>query len=291
MITSFRCGGIVVGIAWNHVVVDAKGIADFLNFWGEITRGLPLSVDPYLDRSILSPTQPLPTDITHPALVGNQSQVKNIYLQFQEPIVCQSFCFEPKKLSQLKQIAKEDKFAAPPTSFEVISALVWIMRTKAYNIEPHKTTKLLTAVDIRSKMKPALPGGFFGNGIVMSYAECMAGDLVQKPLSFAVKIVHESIKEVNEDYVRSAIDYHELTRGQYGMENTGWISKWSRLPFYDVDFGWGKPQQIAPASLVDNLDLTLSQVKDSDNIILSLGLPESVMNIFHELMQAELERK
>ncbi|XWS68289.1 hypothetical protein CRYUN_Cryun04dG0078100 [Craigia yunnanensis] len=290
-ITSFRCGGIVLGIAVNHVVVDAKGLADFLNSWAEITRGLPLSVDPYLDRSRLSPRQPLLIDIPHPALVRKQSSVKSLSLQLQEPIVYQSFCFEPKKLFQLKEMAKEDEFAAPPTSFEVISALVWITRTKAYKIEPHKTTKLLTAVDGRSKFKPALPECFFGNGIVMSCAQCTAGDLVQKPFSFAVKIVHESIKEVTEDFIKSAIDYYELTRGQYEMENTCWISKWSRLPFYDVDFGWGKPQQVAPASMVDNLDLTLSKEKDSKNIILYLGLPESVMKVFQELMQSELKRK
>ncbi|XVE49539.1 hypothetical protein DITRI_Ditri01bG0090800 [Diplodiscus trichospermus] len=288
-ITSFKCGGIVVGIALNHVVVDAKGLTDFVNYWAEITRGLPLSVDPYLDRSILSPRQPLQIDIPHPALVGKKQTP--ICLRFQEPIVYQSFCFEPKILYQLKQMAKEDDSAAPPTSFEVISALVWIIRTIAYKIKPHKTTKVLTAVDIRQKLKPALPGGFFGNGIVMSCAECKAGDLVQKPLSFAVKLMHESIKQVTEDFVKSAIDYYELTGGQYEVENTCWISKWSRLPFYDADFGWGKPEQVAPASLVDNLDLTLAQEKDSQNIILCLGLPESVMKIFQKLIQAELERK
>ncbi|XWS63139.1 hypothetical protein CRYUN_Cryun06bG0070800 [Craigia yunnanensis] len=198
-ITSFRCGGIVLGIAMNHVVVDGKGLSDFLNYWAEITRGLPFAVNPYLDRSILSPTRPLPIDISHPALVGKQSPVKSIFVQFQEPIVYQSFCFEPEKLYQLKEMAKEDEFAAPPTSFEVISALVWIMRTTAFKIEPHKTTKLLTAVDGRPKFKPALPECFFGNGTVMSYAQCTADDLVQKPLSFAVKIVHESIKDVTGD--------------------------------------------------------------------------------------------
>ncbi|XVF44780.1 hypothetical protein PTKIN_Ptkin02bG0151400 [Pterospermum kingtungense] len=186
-------------------------------------------------------------------------------------------------------MAKEEEFAAPPTSFEVISALMWIMRTKAFKIEAHRTTKLLTAVDGRPKFKPALLECFFGNGIVWSCAQCMAGDLVRKPFSFAVKIVHEAIKEVTEDYIKSAIDYYELTRRGLEMENTCWITKWSRLTFYDVDFGWGKPQQVAPASLVDNLAVTLAQEKDSKNIILSVGLPVSVMKIFQELMQSVLK--
>ncbi|XVE62642.1 hypothetical protein DITRI_Ditri06bG0135300 [Diplodiscus trichospermus] len=188
-------------------------------------------------------------------------------------------------------MAMEDEFATPPTSFEVITALVWIMRTIAFRIKPYKTTKVLTAVDIGQKFKPALPECFFGNGIVMSCAQCRAGDLVQKPFPFTVKLVQESIILVTDGFVKSAIDYHELTRGQYEVENTCCISKWSRLTFYDVDFGWGKPQQVAPASVVDNLALTIAQEKDSQNIILSLGLPESVMKTFEKLIQSELERK
>ncbi|EOX98776.1 HXXXD-type acyl-transferase family protein, putative [Theobroma cacao] len=290
-ITRFKCGGTVLGIAMNHVLVDGKALADFLNSWAQITKGLPLSVDPYLDRSILSARQPPRIDIPHPEYVGKERPMKNMTLQIQEPIVYQSFCFEPKKIDQLKLMAKQDEFAAPPTSFEVISALMWIMRTKAFKIEPHKTTKLLTAVDGRPKFKPALPECFFGNGIAWSCAQCTAGDLVEKPFSFAVNIVHEAIKEVTEDYIKSAIDYYELTRGGLEMENTCWISKWSRLTFYDLDFGWGKPQQVAPASMVDNLVLTLSQEKDSKNIILSLGLPESVMKEFQMLMLSELNRE
>ncbi|OMP05763.1 Transferase [Corchorus olitorius] len=289
-ITSFKCGGIVVGIAMNHVVVDGKALADFLNSWAEITKGLPLSLNPFLDRTIFSARQPALVDAPHPEYIRNEKLVKNIPLQFQEPIINQSFCFEPNKLRQLKQLA-QDESNTQFTSFEIISALMWIMRTKAFNIEPHKTTKLLTAVDGRPKFKPSLPECYFGNGIVWSCAQSTAGDLIEKPFSHAVKIVQEAIKEVTEDYVKSAIDYYELTRAQLEMENTCWISKWSRLTFYDVDFGWGKPQQVAPASMVDNLVLTLGQEKDSKNIILSLGLPESVMKIFQELMHSELQRK
>ncbi|XP_022762417.1 omega-hydroxypalmitate O-feruloyl transferase-like [Durio zibethinus] len=287
-ITSFKCGGIVLGVAMNHVLVDGKALADFLNSWSQITKGLPLSVVPFLDRTILSARQPPLIDIPHPEYVRKERPTKNASLQFPEPLVYQSFCVEPKKLYQLKQLAKEGEFAAPPSSFEVISALMWIMRTKAFKIEPHKTTKLLIAVDGRPKYKPPLPECFFGNGIAFSCAQCTARDLVQKPFSFAVKIVHESIKEVTEGYIRSAIDYYELTRGGLEIENTCWISKWSRLTFYDVDFGWGKPQQVAPASIVENLVLTLAQGKDSKNLILSLALPESAMKIFQELMQSEL---
>ncbi|CAK9167187.1 unnamed protein product [Ilex paraguariensis] len=81
-----------------------------------------------------------------------------------------------------------------PTGFELISALIWIGRTKALVIKPDQTTKLLTTTDGRQKFRPPLPKGYFGNGIAWSCAQCSAGDLMTKPFSFAVKIVHEAIK-------------------------------------------------------------------------------------------------
>ncbi|GLT47468.1 hypothetical protein SLA2020_211650 [Shorea laevis] len=259
--TRFRCGGIVLGIAMNHILMDGEALLYFLKSWGKITRGIHLSVEPYLDRSILSPRQPPILDIPHPEFV--KLKTKTSTPSDQESRVYQSFCFKPQKLQQLKQLAKEKGSVTNPTSFEVISALMWIMRTKAFKTEPHVTIKLLTR-------------------------EC---DLIEQPFSFAVKIVQEALKKVTDDYIKSTIDYYEVTRDVPQAENTAWISKWSRLPFYEIDFGWGEPVQVAPASMVWNFAVTISQRRESGNIILTLGFPESVMERFRQMMLLELEQK
>ncbi|GLT47469.1 hypothetical protein SLA2020_211650 [Shorea laevis] len=257
--TRFRCGGIVLGIAMNHILMDGEALLYFLKSWGKITRGIHLSVEPYLDRSILSPRQPPILDIPHPEFV--KLKTKTSTPSDQESRVYQSFCFKPQKLQQLKQLAKEKGSVTNPTSFEVISALMWIMRTKAFKTEPHVTIKLLTR------------------------------DLIEQPFSFAVKIVQEALKKVTDDYIKSTIDYYEVTRDVPQAENTAWISKWSRLPFYEIDFGWGEPVQVAPASMVWNFAVTISQRRESGNIILTLGFPESVMERFRQMMLLELEQK
>ncbi|GLT64717.1 hypothetical protein SLA2020_371920 [Shorea laevis] len=287
--TRFRCGGIVLGIAMNHILMDGEALLYFLKSWGKITRGIHLSVEPYLNRSILSPRQPPILDIPHPEFV--KLETKTSTPSDQESRIYQSFCFKPQKLQQLKQLAKEKGSVTNPTSFEVISALMWIMRTKAFKTEPHVTIKLLTAVDVRTKIKPPMPECYFGNCYAVSCAACKAGDLTEKPFSFAVKIVQEAIKKVTDDYIKSTIDYYEVTRDVLQAENTAWISKWSRLPFYEIDFGWGEPVQVAPASMVWNLAVTISQRRESGNIILTLGFPESVMERFRKMMLLELEQK
>ena len=40
-VTEFSCGGVVLGVTWNHAVADGAGIAQFLAAVGELARGLP----------------------------------------------------------------------------------------------------------------------------------------------------------------------------------------------------------------------------------------------------------
>ena len=58
---------------------------------------------------------------------------------------------------------------------------------------PKQETKLLFAVDGRPKFVPPLPKRYFGNGIVLTNSVCQAGELVEKPLSFAVGLVQDAI--------------------------------------------------------------------------------------------------
>jgi omega-hydroxypalmitate O-feruloyl transferase len=293
-VTKFKCGGVILGTAMNHVLLDGKGSSEFLLAWSQIARGEPLSVTPFLDHSIFAPRKPLFIDIQHPEYVPREKKRLAVSsITYTEPLFYGSFCFGPQKIAQLRKIATENSelFESSPTNFELLSALVWIYWTKAFQIKPNETSKMLTAVDSRTKwVSKPVPPCFFGNGIVWSCAQCKAGELLEKPFPLVVKIAQDAIKKVDENYVQSAIDYYEMTRGELETENAFHISKWSALPFYDIEFGFGKPVQVAPAALVDNLILAISQGKGTKNTIVSLSLPKSVMAIFSDLMEEELKK-
>ncbi|KAH6788674.1 hypothetical protein C2S51_003680 [Perilla frutescens var. frutescens] len=305
-VTTFKCGGIILGVGFNHVLIDGRGFSDFLMNWSIVAkRSLPnqspqinpLST-PNLDKSIFSPNQsPQITQIPHPEYSKSKSPLIPSLIQKQHKIMLNnSFCFTPAKLSQLKKLALHNNnnnnnnklVSRAPTDFELISALVWICWTKATRVSPEKTTQILTAVDGRPKLQPPLPPGYFGNGIVWSCARSRAEELTSHPFSYAVGIVRDAIKAVTEDYIRSAIDFHEVTRKPLEQENTLWITKWSRLPFYEADFGWGGAEQVAPASLVDNHVVSLSQGKHSRDLVISVRLPAEEMEVFKDLIQSEL---
>ncbi|XP_042492297.1 omega-hydroxypalmitate O-feruloyl transferase-like isoform X3 [Macadamia integrifolia] len=285
-VTRFKCGGFVLGMTINHCMVDGITAMEFVNSWAETARGLPFTVPPFLDRSILRSRQPPKIEFTHNEF-KEINDVSNMATLFQEEqILYRSFFFDPEKLTHLKKMAMEDGTIKSCTSFTALTALVWRARSKALKMKPDQQTKLLFAVDGRSKLNPPLPKGYFGNGIVLTCCLCTAGELIEKPLSFAVQLVQEAINLVNDNYIRSVIDYFEVTRLRPSLAATVLITTWTRLDFDTTDFGWGQPTQSGCVTLPEKeVVLFLSHGRGKKCMNLLLGLPVSAMKIFEELMQ------
>ncbi|KAM3381562.1 omega-hydroxypalmitate O-feruloyl transferase [Capsicum galapagoense] len=284
-VTKFKCGGFVLGLCMNHCMFDGIGAMEFVNSWGETARGIPIKVPPFLDRSILKARNPPKPEFTHNefAEIEDISDSSKLY---QEEMMYKSFCFDPDKLEQLKAKAKEDGNVTKCTTFEALSAFVWKARTQALQMKPDQKTKLLFAVDGRSRFDPSIPQGYFGNAIVLTNALCHASEIVEHPLSAAVKLVQQAVKMVTDSYMRSAIDYFEATRARPSLTATLIITTWSKLSFHTTDFGWGEPVVSGPVALPEReVSLFLSHGKERRSINVLLGLPASAMKTFEELME------
>ncbi|WOG99380.1 hypothetical protein DCAR_0518728 [Daucus carota subsp. sativus] len=283
-VTKFKCGGFVLGLCMNHCMFDGLGAMDFVNSWGEIARNLPMKVVPFLDRSILKARNIPKIEFPHQefAQIDDISDTAELY---KEEMHYRSFCFSPEKLDYLKKKALEDGTLQKCTTFEALSAFVWRARSQALKLNPDQQTKLLFAVDGRSRFNPPLPKGYFGNGIVLTNSLCTSGDLVENPLSFTVKLVHEAVNLVTDNYMKSAIDYFEVTRARPSLDATLLITTWSRLAFHTTDFGWGEPILSGPVALPEKeviLFLSHGDTRKSINVL--LGLPASAMKRFEESM-------
>ncbi|KAI3877034.1 hypothetical protein MKX03_004171 [Papaver bracteatum] len=64
-VTKFKCGGFVLGLTSNHAMFDGISGLEFMKSWGEVTRGLPLTNPPFLDRTILKARNPPQVIFTH----------------------------------------------------------------------------------------------------------------------------------------------------------------------------------------------------------------------------------
>uniref|UniRef100_A0A2P2K4A3 Taxadien-5-alpha-ol O-acetyltransferase n=1 Tax=Rhizophora mucronata TaxID=61149 RepID=A0A2P2K4A3_RHIMU len=282
-VTKFKCGGFALGLCMSHCMFDGLGAMEFVNSWGEVARGLPLKVPPFMDRSILKARNPPMIEFPHHEF----DQIEDISTSklYQEEMLYSSFCFGPEKLEKLKKKAVEDRDLAKCTTFEALSAFVWRARCQALRMLPDQQTKLLFAVDGRSKFVPPLPIGYFGNGIVITNSLCKAGELLDNHLSFATRLVQNAVEMINDSYMRSAIDYFEATRAKPSLAATFLITTWSRLSFHTTDFGWGVPIVSGPVALPEKeVALFLAHGKERKSINVLLGLPASAMRIFEELM-------
>ncbi|KAF5732234.1 putative Taxadien-5-alpha-ol O-acetyltransferase [Tripterygium wilfordii] len=97
--------------------------------------------------------------------------------------------------------------------------------------------KLVFAVDGRSKFVPPLREGYSSNGIVLTNSICSAGELLEISMSYAVGLVQQAVNVVTDSYMRSPIDYFEMTRARPSFSATLMIGTWSRLSFHTTDCG------------------------------------------------------
>ncbi|KAH9295502.1 hypothetical protein KI387_039090, partial [Taxus chinensis] len=183
----------------------------------------------------------------------------------------------------MKKRAKEDGVLSRCTTFEALSASVWRSRSRALEMASEQETKLMFAVDGRSKFDPPFPRGYFGNGIVITSALCRAGELAENLMSHTVGLVQKVVGMVTDKYMRSAIDYFELTRARPSLTVTLLVTTWSRLSFHTSDFGWGEPFQSGPITLpAKEVVLFLSHGRERKSINVLLGLLASAMERFQQ---------
>lgn len=279
----------MLGLAMNHCMYDGIGAMEFVNSWAETARGVPLSTPPVVNRSVLKARDPPQIKYPHKEFLQIEDLSQKQDLLLGEDLVFKSFCFSPEALERLKKTAMEDGELSKCTTFEALSGLVWRSRSKAMGMVAEQQTKLLFAVDGRNRIRPPLPKGYMGNGILLTYALTTAGELTEKPLSNAVKKVQEAISLINDDYIRSAIDFFEVTRLRPSLAATLLITTWSRLAFHTTDFGWGEPTHSGPVSLPQReVVLFLSHGKARKSINVLLGLSAQAMEAFDKLMQPQL---
>ncbi|KAH7437709.1 hypothetical protein KP509_05G085100 [Ceratopteris richardii] len=293
-VTKFACGGFVLGLAMNHCLFDGIGAMEFVNSWGEIARGLPLSTPPVIDRSFLKARNPPKIECAHNEFVQidddteDQTSPEGIGAVGKD-IIFKTYPFSSDALEKLKKLAMEGGELQRCSSFQALVAYVWRARCQALMASPEQKFKLLFAVDIRSRVEPPLPKGYMGNAMVFAHLLETAEELKKLSFPALVKKVQDAIADVTDKFVKSVIDYIEATRARPTLAGTLLVSSWSRLAFYVTDFGWGEPTQSGSVTLPEKeVAFFRSQGKDQKSIDVVLGLPARAMEIFDQLVQPVL---
>ncbi|KAL5561764.1 hypothetical protein UlMin_031511 [Ulmus minor] len=205
------------------------------------------------------------------------------------------------QLKLLKAKAKEGGDPINYTTYEVLAGHIWKCVCRARAQLDDQVTNLYFPVNGRfSRFQPPVPSGYFGNVIFGALPSAISGDIKSKPMSFAVSRVHEALVQMNNDYLRSTIDYlglqpdiSALKRGPhtYLCPNLG-ITSWMWMGGHDADFGWGKPFFMGPGGIMfEGKSYVLPSGRDDGSLFVALALYPQHMKEFEKLFYEFDENK
>lgn len=294
-VTYFNCGGASLGVGMQHHVVDGFSGLHFVNSWSDIARGLEVSVPPIIDRTLLRArdlAQPQFQHIEYQPPPALKAPSQAAHKPRTEPTTVSIFKITKEQLVTLKGKSREDGNTVNYSSYEMLAGHVWRCTCKARGLPDDQETKLYIATDGRARLRPALPPGYFGNAIFTATPLAVAGDLQSKPAWYAASRIHDALVRMDNDYLRSALDYLELqpdlsvlVRGAHTFRcpNLG-ITSWVRLPIHDADFGWGRPTFMGPGGIAfEGLAFVLPSPDNDGSLSVAISLQTEHMKAFEKL--------
>ncbi|KAL3351062.1 hypothetical protein AABB24_019587 [Solanum stoloniferum] len=246
----FKCGGWVFGTAVHHAMCDGMGSTLFFHAMAEIARGEKgMKIEPVWDRSnLLGPRNPPRVEFpVHEFLSLDRDS--SPYLESDKPAVRECFEVKDEWLDRLKGFLHEQS-GSNYTTFEALGAFIWRAKEKASKISDDETVKYAYLTNIRRRVKPPLPAGYWGNGCVPIYVQLLAKDLINEPIWKAADAIKKSKDIITDEYVRSFIDFQELhyDEGITSGNRVSAFTDWRHVGHETVDFGWGGPVTVFPLS-------------------------------------------
>ncbi|CAN6210742.1 unnamed protein product [Urochloa humidicola] len=293
-VTFFRCGGVALGTAMHHFVIDGRSAFNFIRTWAAIARGDAAAVSPSLDRTPLR-ARPHPTvlfDHTHEYGSGGRLRTTTTA---NKPAEYASAILRVTGAQVAALRARAGGGGASPSTFRALVAHVWRCACGARSLSPDAETRLYTMVDMRPRLTPPLPDAFFGNAVARTSASARAGDILGSPLGFAARRVRAATGH-GDAYARSVVDYLEaagavaaMPRGAVKGTDLRVIS-WLGMPSYDADFGWGEPAMLAPALMyyAGFVYLLNCPGKEEGGVAVAVALEPDRMERFKELFYEEI---
>ncbi|KAL6606168.1 hypothetical protein ACP70R_041821 [Stipagrostis hirtigluma subsp. patula] len=258
--TRFACGGVALGMRVAHALCDGAGATKFLAAAARFARGQgPPAVAPVWERrDLLGPRRPprVVTPLFDRVLVLDAGVARTgpygAATAGREQLTRECFHVSEARVESLRA-RLADEAGIKLTTFEVVAAFIWRARVKANGATSGEVVKMVYSMNISKLVNPPLPDGYWGNVCVPVYVALTAGELVARPLAGTAALIKKSKQEVDDEYVRSYIDFQELHRGEGVTAGKGGgavsaFTDWRRLGHGDVDFGWGGPDAVLPLS-------------------------------------------
>ncbi|EOY07826.1 Hydroxycinnamoyl CoA shikimate/quinate hydroxycinnamoyltransferase [Theobroma cacao] len=297
-VTTFKCGGISLGVSTQHTMVDGSSGLHFINSWANTVRGCSPNIAPFLDRTLLRARHPPIPKFRHVEFEPSPS-LQTMFSTSEcqpspKPSIVSIFTITADKLNALKaKVNGNSNSNTKYSTYSILTAHIWRCATKARDLLEDQQLKLNMPVDGRNRLHPPFPPGYIGNVIFMAALVALAGELLSESFIDTVKRIHKILKEMDDEYLRSEIDYIEkapdieaIRRGSQTMRCPSLvINSWILLPIHEADFGWGRPIFMRPANIVhEGIVYILPSPTKDGSLTLVTRLETSHMKLFGKLL-------
>ncbi|KAF3325191.1 agmatine coumaroyltransferase-2-like protein [Carex littledalei] len=200
-LTRFTCGSLVLAFTSHHFVADGHSTSNFLVAWGLATRGIAIDPIPLRTRDILfKPREPPVIQYDHhkTEYMKNQCTIKtcgNKSNGEEEEIVTHKVHFTINFINKLRAKASAG-VPKPYSRFATTLGHLWRVITKARGLDGDETTQIRISVNGRMRMDPKVPNKYYGNLVLWAFPRSKVRDLINRPLSYAVELIHDAVAKL-----------------------------------------------------------------------------------------------
>ncbi|KAJ4789206.1 HXXXD-type acyl-transferase family protein [Rhynchospora pubera] len=233
-VTTFTCGGFVLGLRTNHAVADGMGAAQFIQAVGDMARGLPEPlVLPVWDRQNFPDPKIKPSPIPELPVLALDYVILDFSMDYIKKLKSKYMDFSGKICS----------------TFDILTAKLWQCRTRALDLKHESEVNLGFFASVRHLLK--LNKGYYGNSIFPVKVTASSKKILNSDLVEVVNLIREAKERMAEEFFKFARE--EIDTDPFQMTfnyESVYVSDWSKLGFVDADYGFGKPMLCSP--LVNN---------------------------------------
>ncbi|BFG28783.1 hypothetical protein CerSpe_150570 [Prunus speciosa] len=290
-INLFECGGMAIGLSISHKFADTSTLSTFINCWTATAHdeSNKLMFPKFGAASLLSP---LNLSNSEPPPLQPEEAAK-------EKCMTRRFVFDASKIAAL-QSKVASSVVPKPTRVEAVSALIWKCQIEASSRSSSNMlgTSLIRPslfshpMNLRKYAVPPLPENLVGNLVDFSIADYShpggestsvidLKDLIAKIKGALEKIKQRCASKVVFDSNKAREKMKEYMDVVKNADiDTYGCSSWCRFPFYEADFGWGKPSWVSYIPVEANNLTVLMDKRDGNGIEAWVNLSQENMALF-----------
>lgn len=299
-VTGFECGSVAIGVSISHRLADASTLSTFISAWANLTAGKE-RISPIFNSSSIFPGRKLPK---FELGISRGQSINNVV----GGIITKRFVFNRNCISNIRsKLMKDHHYQYNPTRVQLVSGLILralLIVDQAKNNANSRASLILQTVNFRDKTVPPLPKHSCGNFCTFAKVQCSAEETINLGLEECVNLVTNALRKTIADCAKILNSGEEDEDGRTTVIiepfkeildilsndaandprriNAILLSSWCRFPFYEADFGWGKPVWVSIARLPAGNSAVLIDTRDGDGIEAWISLDKKDMALFQQ---------